>query len=262
MAIALGATPVIHAAPESHSAWGEWDEAHQSETQGKWDDAIKALQAHPHPEEASYFYNLGVLTYRTGNLGAAVGYFEKANRIRPHDPDIQANLRIARKAVSQTLGSGQELDNASTWVESLSDHMPMDELRGTLGLLAFIMTLMWTRSFMKTHQLRKTFVQSSGIVGLLAFGLTASLYAAQRSAQAHPPAVSLQGQVIRSGPGNQFLEIGKLKPGMTVRLLGPVSAAMLANDPASKADGTETWHQVRFTEDEMGWVPTSSLLLL
>jgi hypothetical protein len=46
-------------------------------------------------EGVSLFYNLGNAYYRTGKIGYAILYYEKAIRLAPGDEDIRHNLKIA-----------------------------------------------------------------------------------------------------------------------------------------------------------------------
>jgi len=227
----------------------EWNDAHLAYDSGKFDDALHSLQDHPR-EEPNYYYNLGTVHFKLGHPGLAVAYLEKANRMRAHDTDIQNNLATARNELGRVIGEAR-LDTSSTWVESLADRVPLDEVRGTLGLVAFVLTLVWTRKYWITRDIKKTLLQPAGILTLVALFITSALYFAQRSADSHPPAVALDSQTIRSGPGNTFIDLGHVEAGVKLRLLGPTAL-----------EGTETWRQVRFSGDGIGWIPSSSLLLL
>ena len=231
--------------------WGEWQEARSLYDAGKVEQALQMFQSHP-TEDASYFYNLGTLFFQSGKAGQAVAYLEKANHIGAHDPDIQHNLRIARNELGRIIGV-DNLDPASSWTEVISDRVPMDEIRGTLGLLAFILTLVWARKYWKCKDLKQTFLEPAGFFTVLAFGITGMLYGIELSSRSTPPAVLVDRQVVRSGPGDTYIEIGKLDAGVKLRLMGPV---------AQSAKPNENWYQVRFTSDGIGWVPASSLLLL
>src|SRR5205807_615311 len=97
-------------------------------------------------DDSAYFYNLGTASFRSGKIGAAVAYLEKANRLEPHDPATQHNLQIAREALGQAIGRSH-LDPASTWSEEIADHVTLNEIRGTLGLVGTILVLVWLRAY-------------------------------------------------------------------------------------------------------------------
>ncbi|OFZ53081.1 MAG: hypothetical protein A2428_02550 [Bdellovibrionales bacterium RIFOXYC1_FULL_54_43] len=267
--------------------WGNWAEARALYDSGKPEEALRAFLNHPDPENASYYYNLGTLSFRLGRIGAALAYFEKANRLRPHDPSIQHNLQLARSTLGKAIGD-EKLDRASNSLESLADRVPLDEVRGTFGLLCFILALIWLRSYLKIRELRKTLLQPAALFGLLGVAITGSLYGAQRLAEIHPPSVCLEGESIRSGPGSHFIELAQVEPGMKLRLLGPSSEAAGGSDaagvapaatlaqasptavasPGASAESPKPvsqpvlWVQVRYSPDGIGWIRASSLLLL
>lgn len=47
-------------------------------------------------EHSIVYYNLGNTYYRQGDLGRAVLNFQRASQLNPRDPDIKANLELAR----------------------------------------------------------------------------------------------------------------------------------------------------------------------
>src|SRR6185437_7970321 len=121
---------------------------------GKYDEALRLLQAHP-SEDAVYYYDLGTVYLKLNQIGPATAYLEKANHIQPHDTAIQQNLQLARNALSQTVGV-DHLDPASSWTEDMADRLRLDEIRGAFGLVSFIIALFWIRSYLKTRRLRTT----------------------------------------------------------------------------------------------------------
>jgi tetratricopeptide (TPR) repeat protein len=52
-------------------------------------------------ESGPLYYNLGNAYYKTGAVGQAVLYYEKARRLSPGDADLQANLAYALKNVNE-----------------------------------------------------------------------------------------------------------------------------------------------------------------
>ncbi len=235
--------------PRPFASANDWQSALSLDQQGKAQDALRLFLSHP-SDDAPYFYNVGSLYYKLGQPGPAVAYLEKAKRLKPHDPDIQNNLRVAQAALGELIGT-HRLNPASNWVEDLADPISLDEVRGILGLVALILVLIWIRAYAKTNDLNKTFFQPAGFFGLLGLGITVGLYSAQRLARDHPPVVCIQPETIRSGPGDQFLELAQESPGVKLRLLG-----------SSSNEQNEQWYQVRYARGKIGWARASGLLLL
>ncbi|OFZ70322.1 MAG: hypothetical protein A3K03_03895 [Bdellovibrionales bacterium RIFOXYD1_FULL_44_7] len=246
LVLSLILASVSLAAGEQNTKWEEFRSFYDT---GKYQEAIQSLKRHP-SNDANYFYNLGNTYYRLGQFGLATAYLEKSNRTRAHDPDIQQNLSLAKAALSKQIGEDR-IDPASGWIESISDNAPLDEIRGILGLFAFVLTLLWIRSYYKSRSLKRTLLQPAGLLGLLALAITASLYLIQRLNASSPPAVAVTAESIRSGPGEQFIELTRIEPGMKIRLL-----------EKSAKSGDEAWQQIRYSKSSIGWIKESSLLPL
>jgi tetratricopeptide (TPR) repeat protein len=253
IASSIGSTHFAEAAP-AELQWKDWQQAKNLYDSEKFQDAALELQknAHLSHDSASYYFNLGTIYYRLGRLGEAVGYLEKANRTSPHDPDIQYNLNLIQNALGRVIGA-EKLDPSSTWVEQLADRISLEEVRTTLGTVGILVILLWLRVYLKARSLRRLLMNPACLIALVAFGLTSGVYGIQRWAEASPPAICLSRQVIRSGPGDHFLELAKAEEGSKIRILGPS-----ANDSTKN----EIWNQVRYSREEVGWIRASSLLAL
>ena len=67
---------------------------------------------------AAAFYNLGNSHYRLGQYGPAILAYERAKLLTPRDPDLRANLNLARKAATVFDKSGYDprLEAVLTWL--------------------------------------------------------------------------------------------------------------------------------------------------
>ena len=224
------------------------------EAAGRYKEAIEALKQNP-DYDATYFFNLGILQGKSGQPGLAVAYLEKSNQLKPHDPETQRNLRLARKALSDQLantGSGITIDSASTSLERFSDRIQGEEVLGVTGLVTVVASLLWIRAYLKTRNITKTFLKPSSWFGLLAFVLVLVFYAIYRTGTMTPAAVVINRELLRSGPGLTFPEILPVDAGIKVRLVG---SALNVNE-------NESWQKVRYKGDQTAWLPSSSLLQL
>lgn len=66
--------------------------------QGQFEEAIKIYNSiiDEGYEGTSLFYNLGNAYYRTGKIGYAILYYEKALKLSPDDEDVKHNLQLAQ----------------------------------------------------------------------------------------------------------------------------------------------------------------------
>ncbi|MBN1213311.1 MAG: tetratricopeptide repeat protein [candidate division Zixibacteria bacterium] len=69
-------------------------------------------------ESAPLYFNLGNAYFKDGDLGRAILYYLKAQRLDPSDNDITANLEFARQFTSIQM-EGVKLNPISTFFESL-----------------------------------------------------------------------------------------------------------------------------------------------
>jgi hypothetical protein len=63
---------------------------------GNYQDAVKEYESILQQDyvNADVYYNLGDAYYRSGKLAPAIVAFERAARLRPHDADIEHNLKL------------------------------------------------------------------------------------------------------------------------------------------------------------------------
>ena len=95
-------------------------------------------------ESGNLYFNLGNAWFRAGDVGRAVLDYERARRLLPRDPDVQANLSYAREQAGE---SGTE----TLWprlVFPLAGRAASDELLGAASALyAAIMALLTVALF-------------------------------------------------------------------------------------------------------------------
>lgn len=223
--------------------------------EGRYADARQALiqQTPASRKDSRYYYNLGTLHMQLNEPGLARAYLELAKQLNTSDNQTQSsdllnNLRMATKSLANTQGADR-LDPASNSLEVLGERLNSEEAQGSLALAALIALTLCLRIYLKTRSLRATFCSPTGVAIALILTLVVSLVGTQKYASLNPPAFALEKQTVRSGPGEQFLELSQLEPGMRIRVTG-------------HGGSNDSWAQIRYTPEKFGWVPSSSLLLL
>ena len=94
-----------------------FDRACHAYEQGSWDEAAEGFRgllryglADPRLE-----YNLANSEFKRGRLGEAILHYERARRLDPSDPDIAANLLLARSRIRDVIEDPDAAGPLETW---------------------------------------------------------------------------------------------------------------------------------------------------
>jgi tetratricopeptide (TPR) repeat protein len=268
-------SPGVTQATESLSRIdADWQNLHSNYDAGQFDEALQLLQkTNSVPGDPAYYYNFGTIHYRAGHLGTAVAYLEKAYSLAGGDPDTRHNLEIAKKALGQVIGQDR-LDPGAGFADWLKEALELPEYHTLLGVLILVCLLISART--AVHGSRGVLTSPSsglsfaiGLSGLLSLLL---INHAPGLIGARPAAIALERLVIRSGPGDQYLQLTLIEPGTKLRLTGtslqshPVPSPAVSLTPGSVTTSdkppAELWHQVKFSGETVGWIKSSGVLAL
>lgn len=238
------------------NGFGQWTEFQQLYDAGKWDEAIQWLRSHPPKDpdvSASYFHNLGTTLIRSGQYGLATAYLEKAAQIDPSNEAVEKNLEFARAKLSALIGESR-LDPAASWVDLWAPRLPVYEISAAFSLLLLLGLVSVAGRYRRLRQAKAAWFSRGGALIFLSLLSLSLLGAVGAGLLSSPAATSLESEIVRSGPGERFLEIGRVETGMKLRTTGRVL-------PDEK-DATKNWLQIRFSPGQVGWLKASGLLLL
>lgn len=163
---------------------------------------------------AAVFYNLGNCYQRLGDNGHAILAYERARLLTPRDPDLLANLALARKAAAAFEESGRE-----PWVEGVIHYLSRNEwswlVAGSalaLGGLAVVAGL----AGLPRRGLRQWPVAVSVLAGL-GVGLGCGVLYLRRG-EARLGVVLSSAATVRLSPFEQAESLGTPGPGRIVRM--------------------------------------------
>ena len=189
-------------------------------------------------EDARVFYNLGNSCFKSGQLGQAILWYERARRLDPRDGDIQANLRFAN-AVKQ---DRDPQDENVVW-RFLIDaffYPTLDELSVSFCLLLICCF------GLAVQRLRSRFPASAGwLVSMALAGGLVVLNGAYLGTRIYHQEVVVEAVVVaaqgtaRSGPDPGQTEVFIVHQGTKVRI--------------ARREGD--WYLVRLTNGLGGWLP-------
>jgi hypothetical protein len=193
------------------------------------------------------FYNLGNAQFKQGNLGQAVLNYRRAQQYTPRDPDVAANLAVARALATdqgEAVASGGILSRAGRAVRS---QMSLDEVAlVALGSwIAFVLSLLLWGSVKRGGVWQKRLGAASTVLAVVlavsVLALGSSLYVEKRSSDGVIVAPEV---AVTSGPGSQYGSEFTLHSGAEVSLV--------------EAQGN--WVRLAVPGSELeGWIPASAI---
>jgi hypothetical protein len=138
------------------------------------------------------YMNLGNASYKVGETGWAVYYYEMARRRAPGDPDVTGNLALARR---EALG-GEPTSTSSRWLLAAAGWLDHVSLAGALRLgvvvvwlAAALVAATWVARLQRLVRVRPRALRWTAAGLVLAAVLLVGLKAAQRSLAADAIAV-------------------------------------------------------------------------
>ena len=197
--------------------------------------------------DSALFYNLGNAYYKQGDPGRAIINYRRAQQLAPRDPDIKANLALAR---AQTVDRVEVADDGgllSQLGEAMHSWFALNELAmaalGVWVLFVFLLILTGTAKagsrWRKGLQYSLVVVAVVLVVSVLALGSFLSVGSGESEGVIVAPVVD-----VTSGPGAQYVTAFSLHNGAEVNLL----------------ETRGSWVRLALPGGELeGWVPRTAV---
>lgn len=224
-----------------------FERGNQLYQEGAFTAAIEAYEAvlSAGYEGADLYYNLGNAYFKAGELGPSILMWERARGLAPADPDVQANLELARSLTAdavQPLPRFWLLSAVSWWVR-LVPRGPLIALVAAGWLLLTIGAT--TRVLVRADRGRR--LGAWGAVGgaTIVLVLGTNLLVRELGIGAAERAVILETAVpVRSAPAaDDDLTLFEVHEGTVVRI-----------DQRAGA-----WAEVVLADGKVGWVPVAAM---
>ena len=185
------------------------------------------------------FYNLGCAYFKTGDLGRAVLWYLRAQKLMPHDPDLGFNLAHALSRVKDEPppGPGPVLQVALFWKPLLGRNGVKwaAVILFALIWLALAVSVFWPRPALKTAAV--TLAAPALIL------LATALFDFYRDAR-HEQAVVIPSEIqVKSGLTDDTTTLFLLHAGTKVRIQNQRNGRVL----------------IQYTGDKRGWVPKDAV---
>jgi tetratricopeptide (TPR) repeat protein len=203
---------------------------------GRYDEAIAGF--HAIVARAGYspalLFDLGNAYFRAGKLGEAILWYERARLLAPGDPDVQANLRQARRAANLPVASG---DAWLRFAEGAGANLLAILASASLFLAAIVaVAARFGRSALRERVgLRR--VLASAVGGALAIAFGAGALCLVRLREVERAVVLAPGTALLVAPYEEATVSAPLDPGEVVRIDQEHQAFVLART----AKGRSGW---------------------
>ena len=194
------------------------------------------------PKTAAVYFNLGNAYYRQEKLGLALLNYERARRLAPRDPDIQANLRFAEQRLGVAESNAaqkpvQRFLRDAAFSRSLGEWNSY-EVTGLWALVLFVAgTVWWPR-------LRTGFVILSVAAGLWWAGASVGLAYRVVTERNAPVAIVL---------------VGKTEARFAPQADGTVHFQLPEGTKVCVREDRGAWWFVERADGQQGWVMASAL---
>ncbi len=190
----------------------DFDDANQQFKSGNFAGAAATYEKIIAAEgpRASVYYNLGNSYQQLKQYGPAILAYERAQLLTPRDPDLLANLALARKAATAFEESGLH-----PWLEAVVNRLSRNEWSWLVaGSALFLGILAVAGGVVKLP--RRGVLVSTSVAGLLIAVASTALYL--RRGEAVRGIVLSEGATVRLSPFEKAESLGTPGPGRIVRL--------------------------------------------
>ena len=221
-------------------------EANQLYEAGQFVEAVAAYQAlvDAGVEDGTLYYNLGNAYFKAGDLGHAILNYRRAQALLPRDPDVTANLQLARAQTTDRLVEVEDGGALVSFVRRvLVEWTTLDEAAAiTLGLWVLlcalvVATILWPRG-------RQGLTYGIVVVAvLLAIGMLSVGVRVPEARNKAPAVVVAVSVEVRSGPGEDYLTEFSLHAGAEIRVL----------------EQRNGWVRIALPGDLQGWMPSEAV---
>jgi tetratricopeptide (TPR) repeat protein len=227
-------------------AKASFDKANQAYAQELYADAAEQYEQiiSVGYESAELYFNLGNTYFKLNEIPSAILYFEKAKKLRPNDPDIDFNLKVANTKIVDKIEPVPELFLWQWWraVYNLFSADAWAKISVSGIILIFILFGFYL--FSKILTIRKIAFYAGIVVlffTLFTFGVAYQKYnllTSRQEAIVFTPTIT-----IKSSPNPNSVDLFVLHEGSKVSVIERVGE----------------WSEIKIANGSVGWLLTTSL---
>jgi tetratricopeptide (TPR) repeat protein len=233
----------------AQSPQSTFDQANKYYIEKDYDKAISLLESLVKSRNgtAEVYFNLGNAYYKSGNYSAAILNYERAKKLKPSDPDIDFNLRLANLNTIDKIELAPQVFYIKWWNDFINSSSIESHIKDGLILIwiAFFIALIYL--FVNVSALKRiTFFIT---VILLVCGFF-SLFMSQKQLNAlndNKSAIIVSSSTyIKGSPDENSINLFMLHSGTKVVVI----------------DELKGWKRIRIANGNEGWTPSESIEII
>ena len=197
-------------------------------------------------EAPELYYDLANAYYKTGNIPMAILNYERANKLKPDDPDILFNLNLANQHIVDKTNS-MPIHFLSKLKHKLLNLLP-EKIWSGLSLFFFLSFLFALTLFFSYKIYSRPPTLICALVLLLA-GITAGTFAYGRvnAARSHDEVILVRPSItVKGSPDQKGTDLFILHEGIKVIILQNLSG----------------WSEIQLSNGNTGWLPSDSFIAI
>ncbi len=244
-ALILGILSINQAGPTSEAVafFQKGNTAYQAENYQEAIEIYQTLLDNGYHSGALY-YNLGNAYYKIGEIGEAILNYKRALKWRPHDSNIQFNLRLAQLLVKDRIEGPPEFF-LFRWHGKFINLLSSKGWGGLFSAV-FLLTALWTALYYHWDWKRFHWIAKRGMIVLILLGLL-TLYALitryNLEVNRHQGVIVSQSVRSLAAPQTGSTELFIIHEGTEVEIL----------------DRDAKWIKIELIDGKQGWIPQDDI---
>jgi len=189
---------------------------------------------------ADLYFNIGNSYYRLGKIAPAIVAYERANRLRPNDPDVLYNLKLVNLRTIDRIEAVPELF-VFQWLRVLSGAIARETttVLFAAGWSLFFLSLATMYAVRRSALVERVrWLVLTGFLGSLVFGGMLGLQYWETNATKDQSIISAPAVTAKSSPDDQSMDAFVIHEGLKVRT----------------SDRVGDWLKIILPDGKVGWI--------
>lgn len=222
-----------------------WTKASQYYSEKNYEAAIENYeQLLQSGFSAPLYYNYANALYKSGNIGKAILFYERAQKLDPDNEDIQHNINYLNRQKTDKIVPLEKFF-ISQWIDNLAKIFTSNQWAYLCVILfSCSLALLLTYLFSSRRWLRKTSFFTSLLLLVVSVVSLSYALSTKRASLSTEAAIVMTGSVsVKSAPDNSGTEVFVIHEGTKVFIKSELS----------------TWSEVSLEDGSVGWLPTETI---